>query len=69
MSSHKHREHLERIKDAVENSKEFSQEEKNNTLRHIEEWLAEDKASGTLYKELVSITSKIEPILAELGLL
>ncbi len=69
MSSHKHHEHLERIKDAVINSKELSEEEKSNTLKHIEEWLAEDKASGLLYEELLNITNKIEPILAELGLI
>ncbi len=69
MSSHKHHEHLERIKDAIRNSKELSEEEKSNTLKHIEEWIAEDKAFGTLYEELISLTSKIEPILAELGLI
>ncbi len=69
MSSHKHHEHLERIKDAIRNSKELSEEEKSNTLRHIEEWIAEDKAIGTLYEELVKLTEKIEPILAELGLI
>lgn len=69
MSSHKHHEHLERIKDAIRNSKELSEEEKSNTLKHIEEWIAEDKALGTLYEELINLTSKVEPILAELGLI
>ncbi len=69
MASHKHHEHLEKIKDAVKNSKELSDEEKSNTLKHIEEWIAEDKASGALYEELTNITAKIEPILAELGLI
>ena len=69
MASHKHHEHLEKIKDAVKNSAELTEEEKSNTLKHIEEWIAEDKASGTLYEELTSITTKIEPLLAELGLI
>ena len=69
MPSHKHHEHLQKIKDAVKNSNDLSQEEKNNTLKHIEEWIAEDKAYGTLYEELIKITSKIEPLLAELGLI
>ena len=69
MSSHKHHEHLERIKDAIRNSKELSEEEKSNTLKHIEEWIEEDKAMGLLYEELLKLTDKIEPILAELGLI
>ncbi len=69
MSSHKHHEHLERIKEAIKNSKDLSEEEKSNTLKHIEEWIAEDRATGTLYEELVKLTEKIEPILAELGLI
>jgi len=68
MSSHKHHEHLEKIKEAIKNSQELSQEEKSNSLKHIEEWIAEDKATGALYEELVKLTSKLEPILAELGL-
>jgi hypothetical protein len=69
MSSHKHKEHLEKIKEAVTNAQHLSQEEKTNTIKHIEEWLAEDKASGIIYEELVKITEGIEPILKELGLI
>ncbi len=69
MSSHKHHEHLERIKDAVLHSKEFDEAEKSNTIKHIEEWLKEDKASGIIYEELLQVTDKIRPILAELGLI
>jgi len=68
MSSHKHHEHLEKIKEAIRNSQELSQEEKSNSLKHIEEWIAEDKAMGALYEELVKLTGKLEPILSELGL-
>ncbi len=69
MSSHKHHEHLERIKDAVVNSKELTQEEKTNTIKHLEEWVAEDKAEGIFTEELLKIASGIRPILVELGLL
>jgi len=69
MSSHKHHEHLEKIKEAIKNSKDLTEEEKSNSLKHIEEWVEEDKATGTLYEELVKLTEKIEPILAELGLI
>ncbi|SFV50114.1 hypothetical protein MNB_SM-7-1521 [hydrothermal vent metagenome] len=69
MSSHKHHEHLERIKEAVKNSKELTQEEKSNSLKHIEEWIEEDKATGILYEELIKLSEKFEPLLAELGLI
>ncbi len=69
MSSHKHHEHLERIKDAIQNSKELSEKEKSTSLKHVEEWLTEDKATGIIYEELIEISSKIKPILSELGLL
>jgi len=69
MSSHKNHEHLEKIKDAVINSKELSEDEKTNTIKHIEEWIAEDKADGILAEELIKIANGVKPILAELGLL
>jgi len=69
MASHKHREHLEKIKDVVINSKDLNEKEKSNTIAKIQEWLAEDKASGVFIEELMKISSKIKPILAEVGLI
>ncbi len=69
MSSHKHHEKLTQIKDAVIKSKELSEEEKSNTIKHIEAWILEDKAEGIIAEELISIASGIRPILKELGLL
>ena len=69
MSSHKNHEHLNRIKDAVINSKELNEDEKTNTIKHIDEWLLEDKAEGLFIEELLDLTSAIKPILAELELL
>jgi hypothetical protein len=69
MSSHKNHEHLNRIKDAVVNSKELNEDEKTNTIKHIDEWLLEDKAEGLFIEELLDLTSAVKPILAELGLL
>ena len=69
MSSHKHHEHLSKIKDAVTNSQELSEDEKTNTIKHIDEWLLEDKAEGTFLEELIELASGIRPILVELGLL
>ena len=69
MSSHKNKEHLTKIKDAVVNSKELNEDEKTNTIKHIDEWLLEDKADGIFVEELVKLNSAIKPILAELGLI
>ncbi len=48
---------------------ELSEEEKSNSYKHIEEWYAEDKAFGTLYQELASISPKIEALFQEMGLI
>ena len=69
MSSHKHHEHIQRIKNEVEKSPILSEAEKSQTVKHLEEWIAEDKAEGILYEELLEISQGIKPILAELGLI
>ena len=68
MSSHKHHERLEQIKDAIAKA-ELSDEEKSNAWKHIEEWYAEDKAFGTLYEKLAEISPKIEALMEEVGLI
>jgi hypothetical protein len=69
VSAHKHREHLQKIKDAVHKSENLSTEEKKQTVSRIDEWIAEDKAEGIVYEELLHLASGIRPILRELGLL
>ncbi len=69
MSSHKNHEHLERIKDAVTNTDTLNASEKTETIKRIEEWIAEDKAEGIIYEELIEIANSIKPLLAELGLI
>jgi len=69
MSSHKDHTHLEKIKDAVEKTELLSEEEKSQTMQHIDEWILEDKAEGTLYQELIELANGIKPLLAELGLI
>lgn len=61
--------HIEKIKERIKNSKDLSQEEISNSMKHIEEWYAEDKAWGTFLADLAKISPKIEAILAELGLM
>jgi hypothetical protein len=69
MSSHKDHSHLEKIKEAVTNTELLSESEKSQTMQHIDEWILEDKAEGTLYQELVELANGIKPLLAELGLI
>lgn len=69
MSSHKNKEHLEKIKEQIISTKHLSEEEKSDTIKHIDEWLLEDRASGTFVNELLELTTNIKPILAEMGLI
>ena len=69
MSSHKHHERMQQIKERVHTAPQLSQEEKSETIKRLEEWVAEDKAEGIFYEELLEISQNIRPILAELGLI
>lgn len=69
MSSHKHHEHIQKIKEEVQKAPTLSEQEKSDTIKRLEEWIAEDKADGMLYEELLEITQGVKPILAELGLI
>ncbi len=69
----KRKEKLEQLKEAIKNSPHLTEEEKSNALAHIEEWYLEDQADKYFWDmvkaKLLDISAKIEPILAELGLL
>jgi len=68
MSSHKNKEHLTKIKDAVVKSKELNEDQKSDSVKRIEEWYEEDKAFGLLKEELLEISEYFEVLFAELGL-
>ena len=68
MSAHKHKEHLEKIKDAVVNTDKLDESQKSDSVKRIEEWIEEDKAFGTLKEELLNISEFFEVLFAELGL-
>jgi len=68
MPSHKHHEHLETIKENIAASEVLSESEKSAGVKTVEEWIAEDKAFGLLYEELLKLSSKFDPLLKELGL-
>ena len=61
--------HLERIKEEIGKSSELSEEEKSNSMKHIEEWYREDQAWGTFIEKLSEISPKVEALLGELGLI
>ena len=62
-------ERFKEIRGHIESSSKLTEEEKSNTLKHIEEWYAEDQAFGTLYQQLAEISPKVEALLQELGLI
>ncbi len=68
MSAHKHREHLQRIKEAVSKSDKLDENQKSDSVKRIEEWVEEDKAFGLLKEELLNISEYFEVLFAELGL-
>jgi DNA phosphorothioation-dependent restriction protein DptG len=61
--------HLERIKEGIQKHPHLSEEEKSNSMRHIEEWYREDQAWGTFIEKLSEVSPKIKALLMELGLL
>ena len=68
MSSHKKHAHLEKIKEAITNHASMDESKKSSTIKHLEEWVAEDKAEGILYEELIRLAEEMKDILGELGL-
>ena len=68
MSAHKHKEHLQTIKDAIVNAKELNESQKSDSVKRVEEWYEEDKAFGLLKEELLEISEYFETLFAELGL-
>ncbi len=61
--------HLETIQESINNSQTLTEEEKSESFKKIEEWIADDRAMDTWAKDLDLISEKIKPILAELGLI
>jgi hypothetical protein len=68
MSSHKHHEHLSKIKEAITKTQNLSDTEKSDSVKRIEEWEVEDKAFGILVEELLEVSEYFEGLFSELGL-
>ena len=62
------KERIEEIKYAIVQSDILSEEDKSQSMRHLEEWVAEDKAFGIVYNELLKISEVFKEIFKDLGL-
>ena len=62
-----HKQHLEKIKNAIKVAP-LSEDEKSESMKRVEEWALEDKAFGIFQNELLEISEYFEVLFAELGL-
>ena len=57
-----------KLRNAIEKTDKLTQEEKTQSVKHIEEWVTEDRAFGLIYDELVEVSESFKEIFRELGL-
>lgn len=57
-----------KLKDAIDQSAILTEDEKTQSVKHIEEWITEDRAFGLIYDELVEVSEAFKEIFKELGL-
>jgi len=62
------KEKIEEIKIAIVESDMLSENEKSQSIKHLEEWITEDRAFGLIYDELLGINEIFQEIFKELGL-
>lgn len=67
MSSHKRKEHLEKIKEAVDKTDQLSDGQKSSSYKLLELWYTEDLATDTLKEELLELSIFFEELFGELG--
>jgi hypothetical protein len=58
----------EKLKDAITKTDKLSEDEKTQSVKHIEEWITQDRAFGLIYDELVEVNIAFKEIFRELGL-
>ena len=58
----------EKLKEAIAKTEKLSEDEKTQSVKHIEEWITEDRAFGLIYDELVEVSEVFKEIFKELGL-
>jgi len=62
------KEKIEEIKIAIVESDILSENEKSQSMKHLEEWIVEDRAFGLIYDELLEVNVIFQEIFKELGL-
>ena len=58
----------EKLKEAITTTDKLSEEQKTQSVKHIEEWIAEDRGFGLIYDELVEFNIAFKEIFKDLGL-
>lgn len=62
------KEKIEDIKIAIVESGVLSEDEKSQSMKHLEEWITEDRAFGLIYDELLEVNEIFKEIFRELGI-
>jgi len=57
----------EKLKEAIATTEKLSEDEKTQSVKHIEEWMTEDRAFGLIYDELVEYNVAFKEIFKDLG--
>ena len=57
-----------KLKEAIDKTDKLNEEEKSQSVKHIEEWMTEDRAFGLIYDELVEYNIAFKEIFKDLGL-
>ena len=57
-----------KLKDAIIKTEKLSEEQKTQSVKHIEEWMTQDRAFGLIYDELVEFNIAFKEIFKDLGL-
>jgi len=58
----------EKLKEAITKTDKLNEEQKTQSVKHIEEWMTEDRAFGLIYDELVEYNIAFKEIFKDLGL-
>jgi len=57
-----------KLKEAISKTDKLNEEQKTQSVKHLEEWVTEDRAFGLIYDELVEYNIAFKEIFKELGL-
>jgi len=57
-----------KLKEAISKTDKLNEQQKTQSVKHLEEWMTEDRAFGLIYDELVEYNIAFKEIFKELGL-